>query len=181
MDKKEKQKFGKDMSDEEVKRVMDHRSATSKPITQKNPVAFKLACLACADYNKFLDNIGASESLLFGIVTQKKKIDRNQVDRAKGKTDQLFTAGAFQGETKTIQDLDSDDIVTNDVLFKNLESLRQALTNVYYGFVGVKRTGDLEVFFDEENFNKYVERIVNKLRQVGIDLFLERQKQMFKD
>ena len=181
MDKKDKQKFGKDMTDAEIKRVVDHREITNKTINNDNPIAHKLACLSDQGYNLFLEQMSSAEDLRFTALIQKKKIDRNARDREIGKTEQVFSTGVFHGEKKNLDDLESDNIITNNVLYKNIESLRQTLTNIFFSFVGVKRVGDMEVFFDEESFNKYVEKIVKKFRKVGIDLFVERQKQILKD
>lgn len=181
MNNKEKQVFGKTLTEKEIKRVQDEREIQEKTIDKNNPIAHKLASLSDAAYNQFLQQLGSVDKLLFSIIVSKKKIDVNTKDILSGKTNQKFSVGVWQGENKTVEDLKADNILNNSALFEGLESLRQVLTNLFFSHVGSVRLGDREVYFDENVFNKFVENISNKLKKIGVELFFERQKQILKD
>lgn len=177
-EKAEKRDFAKTMTKQEIEMIEQERKIKQKTVDQSNPVAHKLAALSDADYAQFIKQISACERTLFAVLSTKAKIEKNMVEITKGSTEQKYSSGPFEGKEKTTDDLVSENIINNDILFEGIEGIRQVLTNLYFSHVGNIRLGDREVYFDEEQWNKYVAKVSDKLKKHGIDLFVERQKKL---
>lgn len=175
-EKQEKRDFAKTMTKEEMELVENQRKIKQKTIDKSNPIAHKLASLSDADYVQFLKQLSACERTLFAVLSTKNKIMKNKIDIEKGVTEQKFTSGSFEGQNKNIDDLKAENIINNDVMYEGIEGIRQVLTNMYFNYVGNTRLGDKEVYFNEEEFNKYIEKVVGRLKEQNLDLFSERQK-----
>ena len=134
MNKKEKQKFVSELTEKEISKL-EYERKLKDDRNADNPESdsFKLAALSDQDYIGFLKQISSSERLVYTVLMNKGKMDKNNRDIISGITEQKFGVGVFQGETKTVEDLKADNIINFDVVYEGVESLRQVLTNLSPG------------------------------------------------
>ena len=172
MEKKDKQKFAKTLTDTEIKRINDMRAFEGQMVS--NPTAKRLATLADSLYSDYIRLMGNARKLIVVILQNKRMIDQNQKDVIAGKTEQVYISGSLQGKVKDVDDLKVENMNADNNIQFALSDLRESLVSLFAHFTNIKRIDGI-VFFKEEDFNEYVRTVEKELKDFGVDLYFERK------